>query len=205
MMADSGKGIYGGDLTGGSLLLRESRMAARMLVEGLGPDAIKRTVMDGNLFQNGSPATTRKYCRLVLVRLRALNARQLRIVADGADESAALMLLAAVLKTYPIVRDFVREVMLDKVRCFEPRLTRQDWTRFLEQRETIDTGVKAWTESSRRKIGQVIVRMLTEAGLLSDTRRMAIQFPCIPPEVAESLIASSDGGILECLQLGKAA
>ena len=204
-MVGGGKGIYGGDLTGGSLLLRESRMTARMLLEGLAPAAIKVAVMDGNLFQNGSPATTRKYCRLVLLRLHTLNSRQLRIVAEGPDESAALMLLAAVLKTYPIVRNFVREVMLDKVRCFEPRLTSQDWTRFLEQRETIDTGVKDWTESSRKKIGQVIVRMLTEAGLLSDTRRMAIQFPRVPPDVVDSLLASSDGGILECLKLGKAA
>lgn len=113
------------------------------------------------------------------------------------------MLMVAALKTYPIVRDFVTDVLFDKVRCYEPSLERKDWTRFLEQRETIDPAIKTWTESSRKKIGQVIFRMLSEAGLLSDTRRMRIQFPNIPLDVANSLLQSSDGRILECLKLGK--
>jgi len=197
--------IYGGDLTGGSLLVRESRIVARMLANGDKPAAIKSAVMDQNLFQNDSPSTTRKYCRLILSRLQHLDPTQLRIVAEGTDESAALMLMAAALKTYPIVRDFVTEVIFDRVRCFEPNLEKKEWTRFLEQRESIDPEVKKWTDTSRRKIGQVIIRMLSEAGLLSDTRRMLIQFPRIPFDVADSLLQSSDGRILESLKLGKVA
>jgi hypothetical protein len=176
-----------------------------MLAEGEAPADIKSRVLDHNIFQNTSPATTRKYCKLILTRLEYLTPVQLRIVADGMDESVSLMLLAAVLKAYPIARDFVTEVVFDKVRSFEPSLEKKDWTRFLEQRETIDAEVRKWTESTRRKIGQVIIRMLSEAGLLSDTRRMQIQFSRIPFDVADSLLLSSDRRILECLKLGKAA
>jgi len=196
---------YGGDLTVGSLLVRESRIVARLLASGEEPDTIKSEVMNRNLFQNNSPTTTRKYCQLIILRLEQLNPPQLRIVAEGTDESAALMLMAAVLKNYPIVRNFVTDVLFDKVRCYEPSLDKKDWTRFLEQRETIYSEIKKWTESSRKKIGQVIFRMLSEAGLLSDTRRMLIQFPSIPFDVADSLLQSSDGRILECLKLGKVA
>jgi len=204
-MAGCGTCVYSGDLTGGSLLVRESRLVARMLAEGEAPADIKSRVLDRNLFQNTSPATTRKYCKLILTRLEYLTPVQLRIVSDGTDESASLMLLAAVLKAYPIAREFVTEVVFDKVRSFEPSLEKKDWTRFLEQRETIDAEVRKWTESTRRKIGQVIIRMLSEAGLLSDTRRMQIQFSRIPFDVADSLLLSSDRRILECLKLGKAA
>lgn len=194
---------YGGGLTSGALLVRESRIVARLLAAGEKPDSVKAAVMERNLLQNNSSTTTRKYCQLIISRLQQLNPVQIRIVAEGADESAALMLMVAALKTYPIVRDFVTDVLFDKVRCYEPSLERKDWTRFLEQRETIDPAIKTWTESSRKKIGQVIFRMLSEAGLLSDTRRMRIQFPNIPLDVANSLLQSSDGRILECLKLGK--
>ncbi len=196
---------YGGGLTSGALLVRESRIVARLLAAGEKPDSVKATVMDGNLLQNNSSTTTRKYCQLIISRLQQLNSAQIQIVAEGSDESAALLLMAAALKTYPIVRDFVTDVVFDKVRCYEPNLDKKDWTRFLEQRETIDPNIKKWTESSRKKIGQVIFRMLSEAGLLSDTRRMLIQFPSIPCEVADSLLQSSDGRTLECLKLGKGA
>ncbi|MFU8781116.1 MAG: DUF1819 family protein [Kiritimatiellia bacterium] len=204
-MAVSDHSVYSGNLTGGSLLVRESRIVARMLVAGDSPDDIQSRIMDQNLFQNDSAATTRKYCRLIFSRFSHVTPEQLHIVACGSDESAALMLLAVVLKTYPIVRDFVDEVLCDKARSFDTHLEKKDWTRFLEQRETIDPDVKRWTESSRKKIGQVIIRMLSEAGLLSDTRHMQIQFPNVPFDVSDSLLQAVDASVLECLRLGKAA
>ncbi len=204
-MAGKPKAINRGDLTGGSLLIRESRLVASMLVEGWSPQDIKAQVLGKNLFQNDSPSTTRRYCRLILSRLRCLSMPQLRLLGEGNDETAGLLLLTAVLKTYPIVRSFVREVLLEKVRCYEPKLERKDWVRFLEQWETIDPEVPQWTESSRKKMGQVIIRMLSEAGILSDTRTMTIQFPIIPPEVTDVLIQASEDHILEYLRLGKAA
>lgn len=204
-MTSGGAEKYGGDLTGGSLLVRESRIVARLLMGSPEACDIKAAVLDNNLFQNHSASTTRRYCRLILSRLGHLAPAQLRLVADGNDETTCLMLLAAVLKAHPIVRDFVREVIFDKVRCYEPKLEKKDWVRFLEQRETIDPEVRKWTETSRKKIGQVIIRMLAEASLLSCTRTMTIQFPRIPFDVADSLVQSSDGQILDYLKLGKVA
>lgn len=198
-------GGYGGDLTGGSLLVRESRIVARLLVKPYTPDKVKAIILEDNLFQNHSASTTRRYSNLILLRVQKLTTTQLHLIADGTDETTRLMLFAAVLKAHKLVLDFVREVLFDKVRCYEPSLSKMDWTRFIEQRETIDTEVGKWTDSSRKKIGQVIIRILSEAGFLSDTRSMTIQFPCIPFDVADSLQDSPDGYILDCLKLGKVA
>lgn len=172
--------IQKANFTGGSLLIRESRIVAKLLVEKHGRDAILEQVLDRNLFQNNSKGTTQKYCQLALIRLGNLPDEQLHFVATGSRELTRMTLLVAILKTYTIIVDFMENVVAEKVRCFETHLEKNDWMRFLEDRAKTDPSVKEWSETSRRKMGQVVIRMLAEAGFLDNTRRMSILFPPIP-------------------------
>lgn len=192
-----------GNFTGGSLLIRESRIVARLLVDKHGRGEIIEQVLSKNLLQNSSKATTQKYCQLALIRLDNLTEDQLRCVASGAEDLARLMLLVAVLKTYPIIADFMASVVSEKVRCFETHLERNDWVRFLEDRAKGDPSVKEWSEKSQRKMGQVVIRMLAEAGFLDNTRKMTILFPSIPPELEKSLHGAVNSRLLACMRLGR--
>ncbi len=202
-MRNGDANVYGGDLTGGSLLVRESRMAVRLLLETNDRELAINSIVSENLFQNRSRATSVKYCQLIFTRFKALSAGQLRIIAEGDDHSARLLLLAAVLMTYPIVHAFFRETLSEKMRCDDPEIGKSDWTRFLEQRETIDPVIAHWTVSTRQKIGQVVFRMLREAGYVASTRRPVLQRPAIPEDVASALRANGNHKIMQCLTFGK--
>jgi hypothetical protein len=164
------------NFTGGSLLIRESRIVAKLLVEKHSRDEVLEHVLTKNLFQNGSKATTQKYCQLSLIRLSNLTDEQLHFVASGAEDLSRLTLLVAILKTHPIIADFMVSVVAEKVRCFETHLEKNDWMRFLEDRAKGDPSVNEWSEKSKRKMGQVVTRMLAEAGFLDNTRKMTILF-----------------------------
>jgi hypothetical protein len=191
------------NFTGGSLLIRESRIVARFLTEKRDRDEILSHVLSKNLFQNSSKATTQKYCHLALIRLDNLTDAQLRFVASGTEDLARLTLLVGVLKTYPIIADFMADVVAERVRCFETHLDKNDWLRFLEDRAKGDPAVKEWSEKSQRKMGQVVIRMLAEAGFLDNTRKMTILFPAIPPDLDQSLSGSGGSRLLACMRLGR--
>lgn len=185
------------------MLVRESRIVARLLLGDLDRDAVRDRVLRENLFQNSSPETTRKYCRLILPRLEQLSSDMLRFVAEGNEELVRLTLLVAVVRTVDLVADFIEDVLITKVRGFEPELSRVDWSRFLEERATVDPAVSDWSESSRKKMGQVVFRMLAEAGYLGSTRTMRIVYPAIPFELVDALEASGDQRALKILRLGR--
>ena len=191
------------NFTGGSLLIRESRIVAKLLAEHHGRDEVLEHILGKNLLQNSSKATTQKYCQLALIRLGNLTSDQLRFVASGAEDLCRLTLLVAVLKTYPIIADFMAGVVAEKVRCFETHLEKNDWRRFLEDLAKSDPSVKEWSEKSQRKMGQVVIRMLAEAGFLDNTRKMTILFPTIPPELEKSLHGSGNSRLLACLRVGR--
>lgn len=185
------------------MLVRESRIIARLLLEEPDHGAVRERILAENLLQNGSPATTRKYCRLVLARMEALTPDMVRSVAKGSEELARSTLLAGVLRSLALVADFMEDVLLVKVQTFEPALCQTDWPRFLEERATVDPSVREWSETSRKKMGQVVFRMLAEAGYLQSTRSLAIQFPGVPNELRASLESAGDERTLNLLQLGR--
>lgn len=193
---------YSGNITGGSLLIRESRIVASLLLDGSEESDARRAILSKNLFQNNSPATTEKYCRLIFSRLAHLSRPQLQLVAGDDETASALALLTANLKAYQIVADFMSEVVAAKAASSEPKLTAADWGHFLEQRGSLDPEVEKWTESTRRKVGQVIIRMLAEAGYLDSTRKRNIQFPRVPEKLKASL-EDADRATLHCLLLAR--
>ena len=194
---------YCGNITIGALLVRESRIVARLLLENPDRRAVRDRLLSENLFQNNSSDTTRKYCRLILSRLESLSPQMLRFVAEGTDELARLTLFTAVLMTTDIVAVFVEDVLLTKVRSFEPALKKTDWTRFIEDLETVDPEIREWSEKSRKKIGQVVFLMLAQAGYVDSTRTLNILHPPVPDELVHALEAAGDDRTLRLLRLGR--
>ena len=194
---------YSGNITGGALLVRESRIIAQLLLEGHSQDEIRARVLTENLLQNSSAGTTRKYCGLILQRLRPLSPELLRLVADGTEELARLTLFAAVLRSIDLVADFVEDVLITKVGSFEPALKRTDWSQFLEERATIDPSIHDWSEGTRKKMSQIAFLMLAQAGYIESTRSLKILFPAIPNQLASALEAVGDDRTLRLLKLGR--
>ena len=103
---------YSGNITGGALLARESRVIACLLMEGDSREEAGDRIMAENLLQNSSPETTRKYCRLIFPRLASLSPDMLRFVAEGTEELTRLTLFSAILRTIDLVADFVEHVLV---------------------------------------------------------------------------------------------
>ena len=73
--------------------------------------------------------------------------------------------------------------------------------RLLDERSHRDATIETWTESSRKKMGQVVYRMLAEVGLLRSTRSMQLQTMLVRPEVRTLLDDSYRHRIKACLDV----
>jgi len=174
---------------------------AKLLLEGDDEIDIRRTILDDNLFQTNSPATTRKYLNMIFPRLHNLTEQQLRFVAHGDQELVQMTLLYAVLKTSRLIIDFLHDVIAEKLQRFDRELTKLDWMVFLEERSQIESGIGEWSETSKKKIGQVVFRILHEAGYLTETRSPEIICPLIPFELEDCLQDSEDEKYLKLMEL----
>ena len=82
-----------------------------------------------------------------------------------------------------LLSDFMRDVYAADLRRLERTLSHRQWEAFLAECEHRDDAVGTWAETTRKKLFQVIVRMLVESKFLDTARRMSLTPPMLHPKV----------------------
>ena len=77
---------YDSDLIGGSLLVRESRVIAELLLEQANEEQWKQAIQTENRLQKRSPATAKRQAGALRKRLERLDEPFWRALRDGDDE-----------------------------------------------------------------------------------------------------------------------
>lgn len=191
--------IYSGDIVAGSLLVKESRCIAALLIEGVGKESFYDKVMEDNVLQKRSPASAKRQARLVLHRLEIMDLELWHMVRDGSHELATQALFCAAIKRSRLLGDFIKNTVTSKVAVFQQDLSYKDWNSFFEECKQIDSSLGDWSESTVQKIRQVVIRILAEAHVIDSTRSMKILGFYIIPELKSYLVRNNEEYVLKCL------
>lgn len=202
-MARIGMIQYNAEISAGSLMPTESRRIAALLLSS--PDELqwKHAVEIENILQKKTPATARRQATLLRKRLTTLDASAWRKIAERENEVVIQFLLAAAVKHSQLLGDFMRKVYADRQRRLEVTLAPSDWHDFLVECSHHDPAVAMWTESTRAKLLQVIVRILVEAKYLENARSMKLTPRALHPDVRRYLVAHHESYVLDCLERTK--
>ncbi|MEB2027419.1 DUF1819 family protein [Xanthomonas campestris pv. campestris] len=191
---------YQADLSAGSLMLPESRIIAGLLLQRLDDAAWQHALRVENVLQKSAPATAVRQARLIRLRLESIDASVWSVIRDGDKEMATQLLFAAALKHSELLKDFLREVVADHVRRLEHSLSVTAWEPFLHDCAARDPAVATWSNLTRKKLLQVIIRILAEARYLESTRSLRLLPPHLHPVVRRSLLAAGEGQLVQMME-----
>ncbi len=191
---------YDSDLIGGSLQVRETRVIADLLIQAANPEQWREAILIENRLQKRTVATSRRVAQAIRKRLERVDAPFWRAIRDGDDELATQVTFCAVLARNLLLVEWMETVVRDAITTHAGQLTLFQWNEFLDDRAHRDHRINNWTEASCKKMGQVVIRMLVEVGLLSDTRSLHLQKLIIRPEVRQLLDQSGHHRLLACME-----
>ncbi len=192
--------IYSAQLSAGSLLIPESRTLASLLLRDASEEGWLYAVKTENILQKPSPVTALRMARLIRQRLACLDEAGLQMVANDGLEVRTQMLLLAAVRHSRLLGDFMIDVYRGQLRRLEVQLKVCNWEVFLHECEQRDVTVKSWTPSTRAKLLQVILRILTEAGYLDSTRTLRLTPQLLHPRVRAYLVNSKDNYAREAME-----
>lgn len=191
---------YNGEIVAGSLMVNESRKIADLLLQGLDEKAFYAALLMDNVLQKRSPATTRRQSKLIRNRLLPLHESLWLMIRDGSHEQAVQTLLAAAVMHSRLLGDFIGKVVRLQIKTFQSQVTYREWDAYFEECKHIDRSIVAWSDSTIKKIRQVVFRILAEAQIIDSTRNLKIIHFSLLPEVKNLL----DNGALryarECME-----
>lgn len=194
---------YDCDLIGGSLMVRECRTIASLLLQQPSADEWKQAIQVDNILQKRSLATSKRNATAIRARLERLQPDFWQSLRDGNEEVATQIAFLAALERNLLLIEFIETTVRDAVLAKTRVLNAFDWDDFLTERQHRDPVIEGWKESSRKKMGQVAIRMLIQVGLLDNTKNRKIQRLIVQPEVNRLLEKHNLDRLKACLEVSQ--
>ena len=185
--------LYNGGLTREQFLFYEIRIVASLECRGLERDEIRRKIRDDNLFQFPTEKMVDSITNTCFKRIDALDSESLIYnLASGTIESAKQTNLYAMMKYNRIVWDFMITVIGEKYRIHDFDFSQKDLNLFFHRLQEQDDNVASWSDSTIRKIKQVLKKSLIECDYLDSTRSEKLNQILITPELEDGIREKHD-------------
>ena len=150
--------------------------------------------------QKSSPSSARRMARLIRNRLEAMSPEYWDLVSEGNMEVCTQALLAAAIKHSKLLEDFINEVVRMHYRTYKSHITANDWKNFFEECEHRDPALVERSVTTKKKMAQVVFRILAEAKIIDDTKSMKLLPFQVVPEVRNYLLDHGEDEILRCME-----
>lgn len=195
--------IYTATITSASLRLRESRIVAGLLIEGVSADAWKDAILEQNVLQMRSVESMKRISRLLRARLEPMGRGLWELVRDGGREQATQAAFAAAVKNSRLLGDFMDITMREQKALFAERLEYRMWTDHIEGCRGRDPDMPHWSDATVARLRSAVFSMLAEAGYLKDTRSLLLQNVFVDAQLAGHLRERGEGYVLRCLEVAE--
>lgn len=194
--------IYNAEISAGSLMLPESRRIAALLLMRPSKDQWFDALRLDNVLQKKSPATARRQARLIRNRLETLEEEAWALVANGSQEVATQLLMAAAVKHSRILGDFLRDVYAAHLRRLETTLSpAKDWESFMADCLQRDPEMAKFSDTTKAKLLQVILRVLAEGKYIDSTKTLRMTPPHLHPDVVRYLKQHGETSVLSIMEM----
>ena len=161
-----------GSLSREHFSLREFRLVAKLRFEGAADEEIVERAVSENLFQYPTLSNAARMARTMLLRLASLNKPLFLLVLLSYMVPFELISinLYAMMRVYPLVREFMMQEIAPRFRTLDYSLTYADTNAFITRYQVERrANAEPWTESTVKRIAGVLREALVGAGGRADT------------------------------------
>ncbi len=164
-----------------SMNIHEMVKVAQSIVE-------EREIDATNELGNGKKNTGEKKLQEYTNRINTLTQKQLDILANGNLNSQQQIAYLSICKSYGFIRDFVLEVVSNKLFLFDYQLEDSDYRSFYRRKAEMYPRMESFTESSQKKIRQKTFQLLAEADIIDSTSNKIIKIQIVDPAVERVIL-----------------
>lgn len=181
---------YSFGFLGASLRPDLARVVAEIFVEEGSWEATRARVLATNALQCRTRQTLRRMEQELRLRLSTLTPVQVQILVSAAGPDRVAMVWLATLKQSTFLFDFAAEVLREKLVGTDRVLRYSDYESFLDTHTLTHPEIGNLKPSTRAKLRQMLMHMLTEAALIHGGRKaVLVQRPPMGSAVLTAIVA----------------
>ncbi len=187
--------------TFGGLLGHETRVIAKEYLKDRDWTSAKSRILKQNLLQKTRGSSSRRYFGEIRDRLSSAHDWEVDLVtSDASFEESITVVFAITTRYYRLLRDFVVEVVRHKWLGRDTHLKDYDFDTFFEGKIPNHKELTEISETTRKKLREVTLRVLREGNLIATNKR-DIQKLSIPTSSLRKYVDSKDFDSLQIFLL----
>lgn len=187
---------YNMSFTTGGLFFNESLSAASLYLSLKNWKTVREQMLADNLIQARTKSSAVRICREVCKRLETLNMKEITLLENGTTEDQRYLLWVAVCKRYRLIREFMTDVVREKLLRMDLHLSPRDYDIFFDDKAEAYPELEQLKDSTRAKLRQVLFKILREAEIISKENMI---IPGLPTKELLETLARDDPSLLGSL------
>lgn len=144
-----------------------------------------------NELGGGKNATGKRMLMEFKKRLSTLTENELNLLINGDFTTQKQMAFLSVCKSHKFIRDFVVEVLREKLLVFDYQITEGDYISFYRRKSELHPEMEKLTEITEYKIKQVTFKILEQAGIIDDVKSKMIQPQLLDANVINTIASDN--------------
>jgi len=157
---------YSAGLTSRPFWYIESKKMTKYMLEGLPKEAIRKIIIDENLYQAPSKERANHMFNSIYRRLNSLDAFLLEKITTADVLTSKVLIMFAIMKTDRLFFEFMYEVFREKLLLGDFLLKDRDVNIFFDNKSTQSDAMLKWTDYTIKKMKNSYARILFEVGLM---------------------------------------
>lgn len=153
----------------------ESKKMAELMVAGYSKEELIQIIEEQNLYSLRDAKRLRRTVNYIYERLASLPEEALGIISSSDIETGKVLVLVGIMKTDALFGEFVYEVYRMKKILGERTIENRDLNDFFDDKANQSDEVAGWSEASVKKLKNVYIRNLVDAGLLEDIKNRNVK------------------------------
>jgi len=179
---------YSFSFTGASALISETLVIAKEYRKLNDWNTVQISLSDNNHLNKVKQGTFKREFSEIKKRLSLITPNQLQLMIQGSYEEAKFIILLSLVKAYPYLFDFIVEVLLNKYLLFDRTLLNSDYTRFVNSKSLQHPELEKITETTSKKVKQVVFKLLEQVGLITNIKNGIILKPFLSSEITRVIL-----------------
>lgn len=135
-------------------------------------NVVKKYAFENNILQARTVSTLQRIYGETSSRLQELTTDEIRLLNISQDSDQRYLLWIAICRKYKFIAEFAHEILREKFLSFQSVVSFEDYGTFFNAKADWAPELDSLRQSTKKKLRQVLFKMLREANLLSNDNRI---------------------------------
>ena len=163
----------------GNTYINESNLILKKYLENKDWKEIEKYSIENNILQTNTFSSAKRIFREISLRLKSLSHQEQEFFIRSNYLDQSILIWIAICRTYKFIGDFASMIISEKFNSYQLELDYNDFNYFYEQQKVFHEELNSLKDSTRKKLRQVIFRIIKDLNMISKTKKITPLLPSI--------------------------